>query len=162
MNNETGAFNVEELKEEHKIVFQLDDVTKETESKAAELFSQLTEVLDKLKNFQDIVATLDYEKMNKIEIKNKIEEELKKVHASRDIVNDSMCLMQYQDINRQKVERVINVIRSLSQYLNYLFEGKIEDKHRTESAVHITGDSSDEELLTDEELEKLLSIINPN
>ena len=34
----------------------------------------------------------------------------------------AMELMQFNDINRQKIERVMSVIRKLSSYLNNLFE----------------------------------------
>lgn len=41
----------------------------------------------------------------------------------------AMDAMQYQDIHRQKIERVINVMRALSRYMSSLFEGKIDDKN---------------------------------
>ena len=156
----TNAFNVEDLKEEHKIVYQLDDVTKETEAKASELFEQLNSIMENLMHFQTTIENLDYDKLTSMEIKAKLTVELKSVQDSQTMVGDSMCLMQYQDINRQKIERVINVIRSLSQYLNYLFEGKVSDSHRPGSATHIEGDESDSQLLSDEELENLLSAMN--
>ena len=52
-----------------------------------------------------------------------------------------MDLMQYHDINRQKIERVMSVIRKLSTYLNGIFEDD-NDKPEVQIARHISGDSS--------------------
>ena len=46
---------------------------------------------------------------------------------SGDSIMNVMGIMQYQDIHRQKIERVINVMRSLANYINFLFESKIDD-----------------------------------
>jgi hypothetical protein len=67
-----------------------------------------------------------------------------------------MDIMQYQDIHRQKIERVINVMRALSNYMNSLFEGRIEDKKRVSSAQHIVGDTHNE-LASNEDIEALLA-----
>ena len=67
-----------------------------------------------------------------------------------------MDIMQYQDIHRQKIERVINVMRSLSKYMNTLFEGKIDDENRVSSATHIAGDTHNDLASTDD-IEALLA-----
>jgi hypothetical protein len=64
--------------------------------------------------------------------------------------------MQYQDIHRQKIERVINVMRALSKYMNTLFEGKISDEKRVSSAVHISGDTHND-LASNDDIEALLA-----
>jgi len=61
-----------------------------------------------------------------------------------------MDIMQYQDIHRQKIERVINVMRALSKYMNTLFEGKIDDEKRVASATHIVGDTHNDTASVDE------------
>jgi len=72
-----------------------------------------------------------------------------------------MSLMQYQDINRQKIERVINVMRALIKYLNILFEGSQSDKERTSSATMIIGDSDlDLEMQSTDDIDKLIDIFN--
>lgn len=48
-----------------------------------------------------------------------------------------MDMMQYQDIHRQKIERVINVMRALANIRSSLFEGSIDDEKRVGSAIHI-------------------------
>ena len=66
-----------------------------------------------------------------------------------------MDIMQYQDIHRQKIERVINVMRSLSNYMNNLLESKINDKKRISSAQHIAGDKHND-LASIDDIETLL------
>ena len=69
----------------------------------------------------------------------------------------AMDIMQYQDIHRQKIERVINVMRALSKYMNALFEGKKDDDKRVSSAVHIHGDNTTEDVVTSEDIEALIA-----
>lgn len=70
----------------------------------------------------------------------------------------AMELMQYHDINRQKIERVMSVIRKLSTYLNNLFE---DEGNRQEVVVanHIHGDNT-EDLVGDDDLEALIAEFN--
>lgn len=71
----------------------------------------------------------------------------------------AMELMQFNDINRQKIERVMAVIRKLSLYLNNLFE---DDGNSKEIAVakHIPGDDSDD--LIGDDLDKLIAEFSNN
>ena len=75
---------------------------------------------------------------------------------SSDEIMMIMDTMQYQDIHRQKIERVINVMRSLLRYMNTLFGSDIKDEERVSSAQHIVGDSDTEDVVTNEEIEALL------
>ncbi|MDE7235869.1 MAG: chemotaxis protein, partial [Helicobacter japonicus] len=68
----------------------------------------------------------------------------------------AMDLMQYQDIHRQKIERVINVMRALAQYMNSLFEGKIDDSKRVSSAVFIAGDDK-EDVVNEDDIEAMIA-----
>ena len=67
-----------------------------------------------------------------------------------------MDVMQYQDIHRQKIERVINVMRALIKYMNSLFESDVDDKKRPPSAVYLDGDKTDN-LMSDEDIEALIN-----
>ncbi len=81
------------------------------------------------------------------------------LNAANDINDASMQamdLMQYQDIHRQKIERVINVMRALAQYMNSLFEGKIDDSKRVSSAVFIAGDDK-EDVANEDDIEALIA-----
>jgi len=66
----------------------------------------------------------------------------------------AMDLMQFHDINRQKIERVMAVIRKLSTYLNGIFEDD-SDKPQVQIAKHISGDGSD--TVNDDDLDSLIA-----
>ena len=68
-----------------------------------------------------------------------------------------MELMQFNDINRQKIERVMSVIRKLSIYLNNLFED--DNPRELPMARHIHGDTDTEDLVGDD-LDKLIAEFN--
>jgi hypothetical protein len=68
-----------------------------------------------------------------------------------------MDLMQFNDINRQKIERVMSVIKKLSNYLNGIFEDD-SDKPEVQVAKHISGDSS--ETVDDDDIDALIAEFN--
>ena len=166
--------------EDHKVVHQLDDVTKDSEIKGTQIFDQLEimsscsdEVGKKNKELKAFLSSQE-EIFNKLcanfphikTFQNALEE-IKKMNAlsdeikqSCDNINDAsmqaMDLMQFQDIHRQKIERVINVMRALAQYMNSLFESKIDDSKRVSSAVYIAGDDKDD-VADDGEIEALIA-----
>lgn len=166
--------------DENKMVHQLDDVTKESEEKATQIFdiidvisnelmekedhlSRVIEVLDsniKLfttlsKKFPDVQAFKTQLEKNE-EALNDANESLETLQNSGESIMNVMDIMQYQDIHRQKIERVINVMRALSKYMNTLFEGKISDEKRVSSATHIAGDTHNDVASTDD-IEALLA-----
>ncbi len=166
--------------EDHKMVSQLDDVTKDSEVKATQIFDKLDAVnnilmdteseaseilskidanillfetlIDKFPNIDQFKSAL----IDNIEAKEKIESLVGNTQMAEDEVMMAMDIMQYQDIHRQKIERVINVMRALSKYISLLFEGSIDDKNRVGSAVHITGDEDTEDLVTSEDIEAII------
>ncbi len=166
--------------DEHKVVGQLDDVTRDSEVKATEIFEKLEhindwlmemedsansviEILDKnieifdilSKKFPQVVHFATHLKINR-EAKENLENIIQNSQQSADEVMMIMDIMQYQDIHRQKIERVINVMRALAKYMNTLFEGKIDDSKRVSSAVHIAGDDT-EDVVTNEDIEALIA-----
>ena len=166
--------------EKHKVVAQLDEVTKESEEKATQILDIMDNIANSMANaveeLQDVLKFLEHEKelFTKLsnafphiktfkEELNRIEEMIKKVkasieagEASQDEIMMAMEIMQYQDIHRQKIERVINIMRALIKYMNRLFEGKIEDEKRVKTAEHIHGDEN-EELVSEDDIEALLA-----
>ena len=178
--------NIEEAKlplpatDENKMVHQLDDVTKESEEKATEIFDIIdgisNDLMEKEESLQNVSEVLNsnielFQKLNEkfpdVEAfstqleKNedaviKVEEAIEVLQNSGDSIMNIMDIMQYQDIHRQKIERVINVMRALSRYMNTLFEGKIEDEKRVSSATHIHGDTHNDVAST-EDIEALLA-----
>jgi chemotaxis regulatin CheY-phosphate phosphatase CheZ len=167
--------------DDHKVVNQLDNVTRDSEKKATEIMDRLEEinnfVMDIETDANDAVSVLrknieTYEKLyakfpsialfeemieeNK-KAKQLVEDMIEKSQSSADEIMMIMDIMQYQDIHRQKIERVINVMRALSKYMNSLFESSVDDESRVSSAVHIQGDSDTEDIVSEDEIEALLA-----
>jgi vacuolar-type H+-ATPase subunit I/STV1 len=165
--------------EKHKVVAQLDEVTKESEEKAVQILEKMDDIsatiTDTNEKIQKIIEFLNEQKELFLKLHNafphikKFEEEIEKIDEILKVANEIseenikaeneiftvMDIMQYQDIHRQKIERVINIMRALIKYMNRLFEGKIEDEKRVKSAEHLHGDET-EEVVSDEDIEKLL------
>ncbi len=166
--------------DENKMVHQLDDVTKESEEKASEIFDIIetisNELMEKEENLQKVIDTLTANITLFTTLSTKFpdvqafatsltqnEEALNDANTSVETLQNSgdsiirvMDIMQYQDIHRQKIERVINVMRALSKYMNTLFEGKIDDDKRVASATHIAGDEHNDTASVDD-IEALLA-----
>lgn len=166
--------------EDHKVVHQLDEVTRDTEIKGTQIFDQLEimssgadKIANKAKNIKQYLSQQE-ELFNKLcatfphiqsfqtalettkNIQNDAEDIIQITNDISDASMQAMDLMQYQDIHRQKIERVINVMRALSQYMNSLFEGKIDDSKRVSSAVFIAGDDK-EDVVNEDEIESLIA-----
>lgn len=166
--------------QDHKVVRQLDDVTKDSEVKASQIFDQLDFIggnINKIiKSSKEIRKFLEknqeiFERMSSkfpdIEIFANSLEASKQANSTLKIIIDeandcadaslqAINIMQFQDIHRQKIERVINVMRALAQYMNSLFEGKIDDSKRVSSAVYIAGDDK-EDMASEEDIEALIA-----
>ncbi|MDQ7067252.1 MAG: chemotaxis protein [Sulfurimonas sp.] len=166
--------------DENKMVHQLDDVTKESEEKAGEIFDIIenisNELMEKEEEANKTIDTLTHNIELFKTLKTKFpdvavfstsltenEEALvaaqtiiQTMQNSGDEIMNVMDIMQYQDIHRQKIERVINVMRALAGYMNTLFEGKIDDSKRVSSAQHIVGDTHND-TASAEDIEALLA-----
>ena len=165
--------------DENKMVHQLDDVTKESEEKASEIFDIIEGISNDLMDKEETLSSINEVLSSNIELFTTLSEKFPDVEAfkaqleknetalansnetvealqnSGDSIMSVMDIMQYQDIHRQKIERVINVMRALSKYMNTLFEGKIDDEKRVSSAQHIAGDTHTDVASTDD-IEALL------
>jgi len=166
---------------DNKMVYQLDDVTKDSEIKAGEVFDKLEIVnnfmADAQDNANEVIVLIDsnielftmlcekfanVEKFSKslednIKMKEKVEALIGSAQGAEDEIMMTMDIMQYQDIHRQKIERVINVMRALSKYMSNLFEGKVDDDKRVGSAVHIDGDKDTDDLVSNDDIEALIA-----
>ena len=164
----------------NKVVAQLDEVTKESEEKATQILDIMDEIsANTEKNLESLKEVLEFlnkhktlceklhtkfphiktfeKELNEINAMiEKIQQAIEINEATSDKIFMAMDIMQYQDIHRQKIERVINIMRALIKYMNKLFEGNIEDEKRVQSAKHIHGDESNE-VLSDEDIEALLN-----
>ncbi|MDX4059618.1 hypothetical protein Q6A89_03725 [Aliarcobacter skirrowii] len=164
-----------------KVVSQLSQVANDSEEKVSQIFDVLSLALDnnndirkKIKDFEEIAVSQmaflnllcdkfpnvsqfneQLEKINQLQLDLK---DLKTLLDNEDVhIFQGMELMQFNDINRQKIERVMSVIRKLSLYLNNLFE---EDASKDiPMAKHIHGDTGTEDLVGDD-LDKLIAEFN--
>jgi hypothetical protein len=167
------------------MVHQLDDVTKESEEKASEIFDiiegisndlmekegSIGSTIEVLNSNIELFKTLSEKFPDVQTFKTQLEKNeaalssenktLECLQSSGEAIISVMDIMQYQDIHRQKIERVINVMRALSNYMNSLFEGKIDDDKRVSSALHIPGDDN-EDLASTEDIEALLAQFGNN
>ena len=163
------------------MVNQLDDVTKESEEKASEIFDHIEKIGDDLMTAEgtlaDVVETLQsnidlFETLSakfpdvqafKVQLeknqssKETVEEHIEGLQNHGDAIMNIMDIMQYQDIHRQKIERVINVMRALSSYMNQLFAGRKDDNTRVTSAKHLPGDTGTENVVSSDDIEALLA-----
>ena len=153
------------IENEHKVVNQLNEVAEDSEEKASQIFDVLSFILDENNEVQkhnksigqfvekqiELLETLggkfpniDIFSENLTLAKNALDE-TKQLSSVVDTENnkvfEAMELMQYHDINRQKIERVMAVIKSLSTYLNGIFEDD-SDKPAVQIAKHISGDKA--------------------
>jgi len=167
--------------DDNKVVHQLDDVTKESEEKANEILEEVEKLGDAFMNTEEnlnaikevvesnidlfeklhskfpTVETFNEQLQKNKEVIETIEKSLNAMMDGNDVTMDIMDKMQFQDIHRQKIERVINVMRALSNYMNALFSGKIEDTKRVSSATHIHGDTTTEDVVNENDIEALLA-----
>ncbi|MDD2829395.1 MAG: chemotaxis protein [Sulfuricurvum sp.] len=188
-NDEAAAYRVSALHswppppptDDNKMVHQLDDVTKESEQKASEIFDLIEGISNDLgdgeKSIKKTKAIIDsnialfttlHAKFPHVEAfgeqltqnkeaKEHLDAIMQILQDGGDTIMNIMDIMQYQDIHRQKIERVINVMRALSTYMNHLFSGKIDDAKRVSSAVHIHGDTTTENVVSSDDIEALLA-----
>ena len=165
---------------QHRVVHQLDDVAREGEEKSSQIFDILDSVgsdaaaaeetvgrlIDHIAAVADTFArlhdhfpniqtfTAQLERCNELKT---LGEQIKAVtQKTNDQIMVAMDVLQYQDIHRQKIERVINVMRTLSHYMSSLFDSKVADEKRVSSAVHLTGDNT-ADLVNEQDIEALIS-----
>ena len=166
--------------EDHKMVHQRDDVTRDSEEKATQMFDKLETInnffmdaesdsnslKDAINSNVELFTTLSEKFPNIAAFSEALEKNnsllgtidniISNLQMGQDEIMMAMDMMQYQDIHRQKIERVINVMRALSKYMNTLFEGRIDDDKRVGSAVHIAGDTTTENLVSNDDIEALI------
>lgn len=125
--------------DDNHLVAQLGDVTAESELKATQIFDKLDSVLVKVDELEKSPDTLNIA-----------------VNDIRNEIFEIMSIMQYQDIHRQKIERVINTMRSISQLMSHTLNS-VSPQSYAPSAKHISGDSDTSDLVDDAELEALIA-----
>ncbi len=165
--------------QDHRVVDKLDEITRESEEKVNQLFELLENAvkkidamdaklkkikpyLDEHKKFMDMFINAfpkasvkkNYEYFSNV---LKIFDEIQVTHEElKNYIFDSMDLLQFQDITRQKIEKVISVIQALHEYLNNWFaSGK---KIRARVAKTIVNESQKEQI--DKEVDEIVNKFN--
>jgi len=136
--------NFEEKKEEKdehiEMVGQLNSVTTDSEVKATQITQKLEQILNEVDAIKICLEKNELDKANFIldDIKN--------------IVFDSINFMQYQDIHRQKIERVINKL---------IETNNISEEDLRKIGLNIAGsakhiDEDNNEVLNNDDIDELI------
>ena len=138
--------NFEETKEDEEnhninMIEQLNSVTTDSEEKA----TQTTDMLEQIVNEVEAIKTCI--KDNELEKANFILDDIK------NMVYDIINFMQYQDIHRQKIERVMNKLIET----NNISKEELEKigLNIANSAKHIDGDNN--EILGNEDIDAIVN-----
>lgn len=167
--------------DDHQVVSQLDEVTKDSEEKASEILDIMDQIsnamMENEENSNTVLHILEEQKALFEKLSNKFPhievfaEQLAKTEEAIALINKNlenaqnagdnimmaMDIMQFQDIHRQKIERVINIMRELLKYMNRIFEGKIDDSKRVSSARHLHGDNTKDLVEGEDDLDALIA-----
>ena len=162
-----------------KVVNQLSQVATDSEEKASKIFDVLSFILDENNEIQKNSKALDEFVSKQVVLLDSLSKKFPNIAAfkanlelaqslqtmPKDIISrtdaenaqlfQAMELMQFHDINRQKIERVMSVIKKLSTYLNNLFEDET-DYHDVAAAKHIHGDANNN-LVDEQDLDALIA-----
>ena len=166
-----------------KVVNQLSQVANDSEEKVSQIFDVLSLTLDNnnelrssLKDIESFINAqssllislnnkfpnikiFDEHLLNANKISNVLKNSKELINSEDSQIFQAMELMQFNDINRQKIERVMSVIRKLSLYLNNLFEDDGSSKD-VAVAKHIHGDATND--LIGDDLDKLIAEFSHN
>jgi len=162
-----------------KVVNQLSEVATDSEEKASKIFDVLSFILDENNEIQKNAKSLDEFVSKQIVLLDSLSKKFPNIASfksnlelaqslqavPKDVIDrtnaentqlfEAMELMQFHDINRQKIERVMSVIKKLSTYLNNLFEDET-DYHDVATAKHIHGDVNSN-LVDEQDLDALIA-----
>lgn len=122
---------------------QLSSVTVDSEKKATEIMTMLDQILAELDASGECIKEKNEDKALLI------------LDDIRNMVFEIMSTMQYQDIHRQKIERVMNTMIDISQMMATTLDGIGMVPKKAPEAKHI--DADDGESVNDEELATLIA-----
>lgn len=159
---------------------QLGEVANDSEEKATKIFDALSYILDDNEELRKTTKTLDefmQSQLKMLQMLNKKFPNVKEFSDNLDAINllidkpkeiqtrlhnrdkelfDTMELMQFHDINRQKIERVMGLVINLSRQLNSIFDDESNGGVNLPGANHLPGDNSDD-LVDGDDLESLIA-----
>jgi len=133
------------------------DVVSKNATKISEFLENQIKLLETLnKKFPNVeVFSQNINQAN--ETKTAVDEIANSLDLENNKVFEAMELMQFHDINRQKIERVMAVIKKLANYLSGIFADD-STKAEVQIAQHISGDGQD--TVNEEDLDSLIAEFN--
>ena len=158
---------------------QLGEVANDSEEKATKIFDALSYILEDNEELRKTTKSLDgfiqsqhkmLEMLNKKfpnvkefsenlelvkSLLDKPQEIQERLHNRDKELFETMELMQFHDINRQKIERVMGLVINLSRQLNSIFEDE-SNSVVLPGANHLPGDKSTD-LVNSDDLESLIA-----
>lgn len=158
---------------------QLGEVANDSEEKATKIFDALSYILDDNEELRKTTKTLDefmQSQLKMLQMLNKKFPNVKEFSDNLETLNglidkpkeiqtrlhnrdkelfETMELMQFHDINRQKIERVMGLVINLSRQLNSIFDDESKGINLP-GANHLPGDNSDD-LVDSDDLESLIA-----
>ncbi len=96
-------------KKASRVVERLYSVTRETEEKTGEVMDKIDEAMQRVTSITELLD------------QQKVEEAKEALAELEGVLFDAISLLQFQDITRQKIERVIRALQNLNEYLNEWF-----------------------------------------
>jgi len=96
-------------KKASRVVERLYSVTRETEEKTGQVMDKIDEAMEKVTSITELLE------------EQKVEEAKSALGELEGVLFDAISLLQFQDITRQKIERVIRALQNLNEYLNEWF-----------------------------------------
>ncbi len=162
---------------EHKVIDKLDEINKESEDKVNKLFEKLETINEELDNTEQLIQNIKpylekhkefmeffVEHFPKTAVKNNyeyfkniismVDDMESRITTIRDNTFEAMDILQFQDITRQKIERVMSVIRALHEYLNNWFSSSYDSMPRARVAHTIIDEDKKEKV--DQEVEDII------
>ncbi|MGB7402798.1 MAG: hypothetical protein WA916_09460 [Arcobacter sp.] len=170
-----NVVNVEQI----NIPNQLGEVANDSEEKATKIFDALSYILEDNEELRKTTKSLDsfiqsqhkmLEMLNQKfpnvkefsenlesvkELLEKPKEIQSRLHNRDKELFETMELMQFHDINRQKIERVMGLVINLSRQLNSIFDDETNSVN-IPGATHLPGDTSND-LVNSDDLESLIA-----
>ena len=138
----------------NKIIDRLDDVTIQSETEAGKVIDLIDEIMNKLGNVDtcvsEIKGLINSSEIDKIKIGkllNNIDSTNREV---QDMLFNTMNLLQYQDVLRQKIEKIASALTTFYDYLGeFLGKGKKDITQRT-AGKHVEDSTLDRDQKLDE------------
>lgn len=159
---------------------QLGEVANDSEEKATKIFDALSYILDDNASLRKTVKGLDsfiQSQQKMLETLNAKFPNIKEFSDNLELVNslidmptdiqtrlsnrdkelyEAMELMQFHDINRQKIERVMKIVVNLSKQLNDIFDDNAGTTTTMPVSKHLPGDNS-LDIVGNDDLESLIA-----